>query len=95
MEEKEDALHKSTIDRWSRKLARMEDDFESGKSNLKKYLKAAIGNSGSESRQNIARELINARKNNPSNLKAGQEGFGVMKEDEVITGMERMPWERE
>jgi len=57
-------------------------------------LKAALGTSGSENRQNIARDLINARKNNHSNLSSGQFGYGIIKEDEVVTGMEPMPWDR-
>ena len=91
--ERGDALHEATIGRWARKKEKMEDDFESGKTNLTRYLKAALGKVGTESRQNIARDILDARRNRKNVLDQNQSNWSN-RDDEVITGMEDFPWDR-
>lgn len=89
-----DGRHEATIGRWARKKAKMEDDFESGATNLKRYLKAALGKVGTETRQNIARDILDARRNRKNNLDQNMNSWST-KDDDVITGMEEFPWDRD
>jgi len=92
--EQGDGRHDATISRWAQKKAKMEDDFESGKSNLTRYLKTALGKIGTESRQNVARDILDARRNRKNTLDQQQSNWSNQ-DDEVITGMEDFPWDRD
>jgi len=92
--EHSDPLHDATISRWARKKEKMQDDFDSGVKNLERYLKAALGKVGTESRQNIAREILDSRRNRKNTLDQGMSNWSG-KDDEVITGMDEFPWNRD
>lgn len=81
------------LNKWRRKLARIEDDYNGAEKNLKGYLKAAFGKGVSETRLNLARELKRAGSEKP--LVEDSHGFRQTQDGE-ITGMEGdFPWLRD
>ena len=89
-----DNLHDATIARWARKKEKLQDEFEEGANNLKNYLKTALGKLGTETRQNVARDLLDARRNRRNNLDQGMSSWSN-KDDDIVTGMEDLPWDRD
>jgi len=89
-----DALHENTIGKWARKKEKMEDDHRSAAENLKRYLKAAIGKVGDQTRQNVARDILDARRHRTNKLNQDLSGFSNQ-DDDVVTGMEEFPWDRD
>lgn len=88
----EDPKHEAELRKWQRKLARIEDDYENATKNLKGYLKAAFGKGVSQTRLNLAKEVVNAERTNPARETHGE---GFKKDNEVITGFDEYPWTRD
>ena len=79
------------LNKWRRKIARLEDDYETGERNLKDYLRAAFGKGVSATRINLAREIKRSETEKP--LAAESYGFKQTQDGE-ITGLEQFPWNR-
>lgn len=84
------------LNKWRRKIARMEDDHENAEKNLKGFLKAAFGKGVSQTRLNLAREVVKAERENPSGDKMlGGEGFTRTRDGEITGFEDDRPWERD
>ena len=69
------------LNKWRRKIARLEDDYETGERNLKDYLRAAFGKGVSATRINLAREIKRSETEKP--LAAESYGFKQTQDGEI------------
>ena len=85
-----DAKDKTTIDKWQRKLATMEQESDKAVKNMKKAI--AMSMKDRQTHENIAREMLDAKRGNKAPV--FREGFGD--DGEVYTGIgDDRPWERD
>lgn len=83
------------LNKWQRKLNRMEDDHENAVKNLKGFLKAAFGKGVSQTRLNLAREVVRSERENPMTGKTFSEGFRRVQDGEITGFEDEKPWERD
>jgi len=91
--EQSDPRDNAEMNKWKRKIARMEDDYEGALRNLKGFLKGAFGKGITETRLNLAREIKRAE-GNTSKVNPEAAGF-IATEAGEITGLEEFPWNRD
>ncbi len=81
----------ATINKWTRKVAKAEDDDQSARANMKAAISKAM--SDPETHKNLSRELLNARQGGGSPM-LHREAYGD--DGEIFTGIdEDQPWKRE
>ncbi len=81
----------ATINKWTRKVAKAEDDDKSAREKMKAAISGAMRDP--ETHKNLSRELLSARQGGGTPMKH-REAYGD--DGEVFTGItEDEPWKRE
>jgi hypothetical protein len=81
--------HTSTIRKWEREEDRRKQIAEHMESEVKKALRGIMGNG--DNRRNVAKDLKEAAES--GRRIEDREGYG--RDDELVTGYEDRPWERD
>jgi len=85
----------AALNKWRNKLARMEDDHDHAVKNLKGFLKEAFGKGVSQTRLNLAKEVVKSERENPSNVRENAYGFRRVQDGEITGFEDDKPWERD
>ncbi len=91
--------HGATIEEWRRKQMSWREQSDYAEKSLEEFLREGLGEIGSRSRGNIARQIMESSKNPHSPLNGMSDASGHLHklremDTEVITGMEPLPWNR-